>query len=231
MKLPAYSFNPRTLHNWIGAVLVLPLFIIGMSTFFMSHEKTIGQTVIGYTNQAAQIRALLKTADGRILLATKQGVYEKNIENTLIPIEALNSEIRVLEQLNDGRILAGGKYGLWLSEPNHSWVKRYDGEIRGVQINSKHWYLATTKQGVVVSLDEGLSWQTDLQIKQLVNSLNAKQPLILSDFMKDLHTGEALLGSEYEWVWADILAFVLVFLALTGIYMWWKSQRRKQALL
>ena len=221
------SFSARILHNWIGAVLVLPLFIIGMSTFFMSHEKAIGQYVIGYSNEPAELRTLLKTADGRTFVATKAGAYEANENNILTPIKELNSEIRVFKQLGDGRIFAAGKYGLWLSEADGSWVKYFDGDIHGVQIDIKHWYLTTKRQGVVMSSDQGLSWQTDPQIEVLLNSIDGKRPVMLGDFMEDLHTGEALMGKKYDWIWADVLAFVLVFLALTGIYMWWKSQKRK----
>jgi hypothetical protein len=227
MNFPSFSFNARLLHNWVGAVLVLPLFIIGMSTFFMSHEKAIGQYVIGYTNEAAELRTLLKTADGRTFLATKAGVYSAIDKDTLNPIKELSSEIRVLKQLADGRLLAAGKYGLWLGELDGSWVKYYDGDIYGVQIDTQHWYLATKRQGVVMSRDEGLSWQPDLQVEILLNSIDGKRPLKLGDFMEELHTGEALMGKKYDWIWADFLAFVLVFLALTGIYMWWKSQKRK----
>ncbi|MBL4879893.1 MAG: PepSY domain-containing protein [Oleispira sp.] len=231
IKLPTFpSFSARVLHNWFSIALVLPLFIVGMSTFFMSHEEALGQYVIGYSSEAAEIRDLLTTTDGRTFLATKEGAYQAT-ENTLIPIEALSSEIRMLEQLNDGRILAAGKYGLWISESEGAWVKRYSGDIHGVQIEAQLWYLITKRQGVVISRDQGLSWQKEPQVDQLLSSLEGKRPLMLGDFMKDLHTGEALLGKKYEWIWADILAFVLVLLSLTGVYMWWKSQKRKQALL
>lgn len=230
-KLPTFpSFNPRVLHNWFSIALVLPLFIVGMSTFFMSHEKALGQHVIAYTDEAAEIRDFLTTADGRTFLATKAGAYQA-AENVFIPIAALSSEIRVLEQLNDGRILAAGKHGLWLSEVDGLWQQRYSGDVYGVQIEAQLWHVVTKRQGVLMSRDQGLSWQKDPQIDQLLSSLQGKRPLMLGDFMKDLHTGEALLGRKYEWIWADILAFVLVLLSLTGVYMWWKSQKRKQALL
>ncbi len=196
----------------------------------MSHEDALGEYVIGYTNEAMEVRDLLKTSNGRTLFATKEGVYEAKNKNTLIPVEALSSEIRVLEQLNDGRIFAAGKYGLWLGEVNGLWVKRYSGDIHGVQIEKNRWYLTTKKQGVVFSADQGLSWQAEPQIDLLLCTLDGKRPLKLGNLMEDLHTGKALLGDEYEWIWSDILASVLVFLSLTGIYMWWKSQKRKQEL-
>ena len=222
-------FSARVLHNWVSVALVLPLFIVGMSTFFMAHEKTLGQYIIGYTTEAVDIKDLLKTHDGRTFLATKEGAYQA-INEVLTPIIELNSEIRVLELLDDGRLIAAGKYGVWLSENGDSWSKLHNGDIHGLQILPKHWYLVTKKQGVLLSSDQGQSWQQALKINQLISTMDEKRPLELGKLMKELHTGKALLGEKYEWIWADILAFVLVLLSLTGIYIWWKSQKRKQSL-
>ena len=127
-------------------------------------------------------------------------------------------------------MIAAGKYGVWLSENGDSWSKLHNGDIHGLQILPKHWYLVTKKQGVLLSSDQGQSWQQALKINQLISTMDEKRPLELGKLMKELHTGKALLGEKYEWIWADILAFVLVLLSLTGIYIWWKSQKRKQSL-
>ncbi len=224
-----HAFSTRVLHNWVSVALVLPLFIVGMSTFFMTHDKALGQTIIGYTSEAVEIKDLLKTSDGRTFLATKNGVYQA-IDNKLTAIKALSSEIRVLEQLDDGRLLAAGKYGLWLGEHNNNWKKLHNADIHGMQILAEHWYLVTKEQGLLFSYDQGQNWQQEQQIAKLLGTMESKRPLQLGKLMKDLHTGKALMGKKYEWIWADILALVLVILALTGIYMWWKSQKRKQAL-
>ena len=79
-----------------------------------------------------------------------------------------------------------------------------------------------------MSDDRGQTWQSDKSLTRLISDRSEKRPLQLGKFMHDLHTGKALMGHKYEWIWADILALVLVTLAFTGIYMWWKSQKRKQ---
>jgi hypothetical protein len=50
--------------------------------------------------------------------------------------------------------------------------------------------------------------------------------LPLARVIRDLHTGEALLGHDAEWIWNDIVGGTMTFLALTGVYLWWKGQRR-----
>jgi hypothetical protein len=214
MKNPV---SARGVHNWISVALVLPLFIIGMSTFFMTHEKSLGNFVIAYTDAPLELKDLLYTTDGRQFLATKNGVFQL-VNNKLEPIYALQGhEIRTLELLNDGHVLAAGKHGLWLGKTDGNWIKLYDADIHGMQIQSQTWYLITKEQGVLSSKDQGLSWKNDLNISQALATMNDKQPLQLAKFMHDLHTGKALLGNHYEWIWADLLALVLVLLSLTGI--------------
>lgn len=224
------TFSSRLLHNWVSVALVLPLFIVGMSTFFMSHEKSLGGFIIGYTSEPMELKDLLHTPDGGTFLATKNGLYQL-INNKLVPVEALqNDEIRVLELLDDGRLLAAGKYGLWLQDPDANWQKLHHADIHGIQILPERWYLITKEQGVLISIDRGLSWQSENNITQLLNAMDNKRPLQLGKLMNDLHTGKALMGHHYQWIWSDLLALVLVLLSLTGIYMWWKSQKRKQML-
>ena len=219
----------RLLHNWISVALVLPLFAVGMSTFFMTHEKALGQYVIGYTTEGVEIKDVLNTADGRLFLATKNGLYQATA-STFTPIQELRSEIRVLEVLDDGRLIAAGKQGLWLQDLTGTWNVLHQSDIHGLQILPELWYIVTKEQGVLTSLDEGMTWQQEFKIEQLLGTMENKRPLQLGKFMNDLHTGKALMGKQYKWIWADVLALALVLLALSGIYMWWRSQTRKQAL-
>ncbi len=223
------SFGSRVLHNWVSVALVLPLFIVGMSTFFMSHEKSLGSFVIAYTDAPLELKDLLYTPDGRQFLATKNGVFQL-LDNKIESVDALqNYEIRTLELLSDGRILAAGKHGLWLGSADGHWAKLYDADVHGMQIQSQSWYLITKEQGVLISKDQGMNWENESSIMLSLTTMTDKQPLQLGKFMHDLHTGKALMGKHYEWIWADLLALVLVILALTGIYMWWKTQKRKLA--
>jgi hypothetical protein len=41
----------------------------------------------------------------------------------------------------------------------------------------------------------------------------------------DLHTGKALLGKHAEWLWIDLVGGALLFLSLTGVYLWWRGRR------
>lgn len=224
------SFSSRVLHNWLGVALVLPLFIVGMSTFFMSHEKSLGSIVVAYTDTPLELKDLLYTPDGRQLLATKNGVFER-IDQKMKALEGLqNNEIRTLDLLSDGSVLAAGKLGLWKEETNGNWTKLYDADIHGIQIHSQNWYLVTKEQGVLSSKDQGLSWESESNIMQSLTTISEKRPLQLGKLMHDLHTGKFFMGKHYEWIWADSLALVLVILSLTGIYRWWKSQKRKQTI-
>lgn len=223
------SLSSRILHNWVSVVLVLPLFIVGMSTFFMTHENSIGNFVIGYTTEPPELKDILHTRDGRRFFASKNGIYQIKGDEITPVGEMQNFEIRVLEQLVDGRILAAGKNGLWLSMADGQWNKIYDADIHGVQILDQSWHLVTKQKGILISDDQGKTWKNDADLERALLSASDKKPVLLGKFMHDLHTGKALFGKHFEWIWADILALTLVFLSLTGVYMWWRAEKRKTA--
>jgi uncharacterized iron-regulated membrane protein len=50
--------------------------------------------------------------------------------------------------------------------------------------------------------------------------------MLLARVIRDIHTGEALLGHDTEWVWNDIVGGTMAFLAVTGLYLWWRGQRK-----
>ena len=222
-----FSFSSRAVHNWLSVALVLPLFMVGMSTFFMSHEKSLGNVVIAYTQDPLELKDILYTSDGRQLLASKSGVFQLNGDK-FEAIKALqNDDIRTLDLTQNGEVLAAGKHGLWVGSVKGQWRKLNDADIHGIQVRAQSWYLITKEQGVLVSTDQGLHWEKEQNINQALSAMDHKHPVLLGDFMEDLHSGKAIMGKQYEWIWADLLALVLVILSLTGIYMWWKSQKRK----
>ncbi len=193
----------------------------------MSHEKSLGDFVIAYSQDPMELKDLLYTPDGQQLLASKNGLFQLK-GNQFEAIEELqNNEIRTLELTQDGSVLAAGKHGLWLGDTKGQWRKLHDADIQGIQVQAQSWYLITKEQGVLVSEDQGVNWHSDATISSALSAMSHKKPVPLGKFMHDLHTGKAILGKQYEWIWADLLALVLVILSLTGVYMWWKSQKRK----
>lgn len=50
--------------------------------------------------------------------------------------------------------------------------------------------------------------------------------MTLARVIRDVHSGEALFGRDGKWLWNDIVGGAMTFLGLTGVYLWWRGQRR-----
>ncbi len=226
MKIPA--FNARSWHNWISIALVIPFFIIAVTSLFMAHEKNLGLKNISWGEQIPEIRSVVYGKQGLQMLASKDDAYEW-VNGQLQPIVALQGlEARFIEVLADSSLLIAGKGGLWQRLADQPWQQKYMGDIHGLQILSDgRWLIVDKDVGVMLSTDQGLHWQQNGKIAKLLKQLPAR-PYNLEKLVHDLHTGKAIFGKHLEWLWIDSLALVLGFLCLTGAFLWWKSQRNTQ---
>jgi len=140
-------------------------------------------------------------------------------------------EIRSLSA-NGSLLAAAGNRGAWLlydgvwqqihRRPAHQVQLAADGSI----------YLATLDNGLLTSRDRGATWAP---LPQLEAALRASPPMPPEgyDFNKlvmDLHTGKAVFGKRFEWLWIDSLGLVMLFLSLSGVYLWWQGQKRQASL-
>jgi hypothetical protein len=82
------------------------------------------------------------------------------------------------------------------------------------------------------STDTGRTWTAPEEIQVALGALpeaaNAArgQQITLAKLIRDLHTGEALLGHDADWLWSDIVGATMTFLACTGVYMARAAQGR-----
>lgn len=234
-------FNSRTWHAWISVVLALPILIVAVTAVFIAHHDALGikdipvnaQWLPGYGEAAMkaekmEVRSGLATTSGVQYVGTKTGLYR--IEGgRAVAVQALvGKEVRALLETPDG-LLAATKQGLW-RETREGWQKMASGEAWNLSTAPGSTLLAAFKNGLMKSQDGGASWQQD---EATMTALAArpmgmeKEAFTLNHLVMDLHTGKAFFGKEAEWIWIDLIGAVMAFLTLTGIYLWWRGERRK----
>jgi hypothetical protein len=237
------EISQRTLHLWAGVLLSLPILIVGLTAIFIAHEDALGlkQVVLekvylpGYgagEMHAAEPRGYLQAADGREWLATKAGLFERS-GAALVPVPALQRvEVRAVAQTSHG-LFAATKMGLW-QEQADGWRKLRDGDYWSIGARADGTLVATGKESMVLESDDaGASWRPAAQLNQALAALPAEQrrePMTLGKLIMDLHTGKALLGKHYEWLWIDLVGLACALLALTGMVLWRRGRRQKLAL-
>lgn len=239
-----FSLKARSWHTWASIILALPILIVGASAVFIAHKKALGTEDVrvaagwlpGYQTQEAktrlpEARAALTTGSGTTLVGLQEGLYRLDGDQ-LVAIEALaGMPVRGLAESTFGRV-AAAKNGIWL-EKDGQWEKVMKGDAWNASRRADGSIVVAMKdKGLLVSQD-GKKWQPDPLLTAALAALPvdmADKPLTLGKLIMDLHTGQAFFGKAGEWIWTDLIGIAMCLLAMTGVYMWWRAEKRKAAL-
>ena len=239
MKLNVTS---RSWHTWSSLILSLPILIVALSAIFIAHRKALGTDEVnvaanwlpGYQAANAKAgrnepRSKLVTAAGDTYVGTLNGLYRLSGGQLTAVEELAGTQIRGLAEAPWGRV-AAAKGGIWL-EQDGKWQRVQKGDAWSAASQPDGSVIVAIRdKGLLVSRD-GQRWQPEAQVAAAIAALPAEaEPLTLGRLIMDLHTGKALLGKDGEWIWIDLVGLTMSLLALTGVYMWWRGQRRKAAL-
>ena len=241
------QFNSRTWHNWISVIFAVPILIVAVTAVFIAHNKALDLKEIDVTRAVSwlpgygavemkamktEVRASLSTPDGRLWLGTRAGLYEV-ANGEARAVEALGgSEVRDLAAASFG-LVAAARNGVWVQGAD-GWNKVLKGDAWNVSLNPDGSVAVTLKdKGVLMSRD-GRDWREDAAAGAALAAMPAEamvaKPITLHNLVMDLHTGKAFFGKEWEWIWIDLIGLVMIFLGSTGVYMWWRGERRKRAM-
>lgn len=234
------KINWRAWHAWLSVILSLPLFIVGVTALFFAHGKTLGLNKMdidalwlpGYAMAVSKgepvvVKAAL-AADGVWYVGGKTGLFILRAGRAEA-VEALRgADVRSIAGAAD-KLVVGAKTGVWLGGGN-DWRRIHDTEVfTAGTLPDGAIFAAPATGGLVVSRDGGRTWLNDAAAIDALTLLPAarEETLTMNRLIMDLHTGKAFLGKHWEWLWIDILGGIMIFLSLTGVYLWWMGQRRK----
>ncbi len=245
MKL---NFNPRTWHNWVGVILSLPILVVSVTAVFIAHNHALELREVDVTRfvwwlpaygeaqtqaMKTEIRASLSTADGQRWLGSKDGLYQVT-DGRARQVDALGgTEVRDIVAAPFGLVVATSK-GLWLKDAK-GWTKVRKGDAWSVNLNPDGQVAAGLKGEGVLTSRNGRDWILDTTAGAALAAVPREtlvpKPITLHNLVMDLHTGKAFFGKEWEWIWIDLVGLVMAFLGGSGVWMWWRGEQRKKALL
>lgn len=241
MKL---NLKARSWHTWASVILALPILIVGASAIFIAHKKSLNTDDItvnakwlpGYQTEehmarGIEARAALTTSRGVTYVGAQEGLYRLEGDK-LVAVEALAAmPVRGLAESGFG-LVAAAKNGVWV-EQRGEWTRVMKGDAWNAVGRADGSVVVSVKdKGLLVSAD-GQKWQADPLLSAALAALPgeaAEKPLTMGKLIMDLHTGQAFFGKKGEWIWIDLIGLAMCLLAMTGIYMWWRAERRKAAL-
>jgi len=219
----------RNWHTWASIVLGLPLLLVGLTTVFIAHERSLGtrDIVVPGTPAGGFVPEVRSSAmvGAEQWIGTSFGVFRLEGGRPTTIDGSPGDEIRSIAAAAGGVLLAGKK-GLWHLEAGKA-AHVYKGDCWQVgAVQGSYAAACKDSSGLLVSAD-GKQWQ-DRAIDfpaQLPASAARGKPL--SKFILDIHTGKLFFGKEYEWIWIDLLGLACVGLGITGLTMWMRGRRRR----
>jgi hypothetical protein len=241
MKL---NLKARDWHNWVSVVLVVPMLLIGFTSIFLAHKKTLGLNELdltawvawlpGYRDgvrhaRAPEIRSTAVLPDGRTLVGTHNGLFVLASDGPRTVVELGGDQVRDIAVAPWGVVVAA-KGGVWL-EQQGAWARVLDGDAWNAVVNPDGSVTVALKDRDPMTSADGAGWtRTALaaELERVPADAIPRERVTLGKLMIDLHTGKALLGKDGEWIWIDLLGFVWVFLGFTGLWLWWRTQTKRR---
>lgn len=236
------SFDSRKWHIWVSLVLALPILIVSVTAIFIAHNQSLGLRDVtvaanwlpGYRTERAAMtavepRAVLRTTAGTDYAGANGGLY-RIVEGRLIMERVLAGvPVRALAEAPWGVVVAA-RNGIWV-EQGGNWRRVLKGDGWNAALRADGAVAVVLKDdGIMVSAD-GQRWVADMPVMAAVAAAamdaGAVEAITLNKLVMDLHTGKAFFGKAWEWIWIDLVGLAMTLLSLTGVYMWWRGERRK----
>ncbi len=250
MKTKFSSGSFRSWHLWISIALSIPILIVSVTAILIAHGKSLGlkeiQINAGWLPgmqsgklEKAEVRTLWSGSNNAFWVGTKHGFYRVEGES-VAQVEGLGkADVRGVHDTGNDLIVATTKGLFRVSTAEGKASSLAKGDFWSITSSPGRQgevvLLATAKNGKVLrSIDGGQHWEADRlamaaneRVGATVQTKADHGMVPLSKLVMDLHTGKAFFGKDYEWVWIDIVGLAMTLLTITGLVMWWRSQRRK----
>ncbi len=219
----------RKWHIWLGVAFAIPLLIVGMTTIFLAHDKALkldehlisSSYFPGYYGSkmvSNEIKSYFKDAEGVEYFGYKLGLHVKK-DGVSTPLAFFDKhEIRRIEKLGD-TLLVGTKKALFMEHKN-GFKEVLKKDIWDVSVREGMVSVTTNKEGLFQSSDLK-TWHSI----QTQTSQSELKSVSLKKLNLDLHTGKALFGDTWMWIWQDILALCILFFIISGVYLWYPKKR------
>lgn len=221
----------RNWHNWVSVALGIPLLLVGLTTFFIAHEKPLGTRDVtlpfgGAATAPIDIRGTALVG-GAHWLGTRYGVF-KIEDDKAVPVAGTpEDEIRALAVAGDA-VLMAGKRALWRHADGKA-TAVHRGDCWEVAVHGDG-FSATCKDIGVLSSADGIAWHPVVVAFPSMATIQGERGTPLSKVIMDMHTGKFFFGKDYEWIWIDLLGAACVLLGLTGLLMWMRGRRQRAAI-
>jgi hypothetical protein len=258
MKLQKISSN---WHTWIGAILSIPILIVGITAIFLSHKDSFSVKEIEdqkvekkYEKDIAQVEIKLKeikavaVTNNITWIGTKKGLFKVE-DGQKTRIFDFSDDGIIQLAINQNKLIVLSKKGLYFQTQKDDFEKKIEGDFASLTVIDNLNLVLVGKDGLYKSKNSGDNWEVENLIalyastesnSEIQKAKKVKTQKLEKDSYKEKKEFKKIvkdlhtgkfLGKKYMWVWGDIVGGACVLLVLTGLFMWYKKSRDKKKLI
>ncbi len=239
------NLKARDWHNWVAVILLVPMLIVGLSTLFLSHKKSLGLELVDMTRyvgwlpgyhagqphaRTPDVRSSLSGADGSLWIGTQHGLFRFDAGRAEAVDALAGVPVRGMAAAPWGMVVAT-KQGVWIGN-GAGWGRSLEGDAWDASLLGDGRVAVALKERGLLASRDGRQWDAIPGLSAALAGIPIgaaqQERITLGKLMIDLHTGKAFFGKQHEWIWTDLLGATWVFLAFTGLWLWWRGQVRRR---
>lgn len=238
---PRKPWTARRIHLWVATLFALPMTLMAVSGVLIS-IRTLSDIKVPMSWMSSEtvpdrlpITAYAETADRRRWIGNAQGLWVVSGGQSQA-VDAFSGQAIVGLAVARGQStpIVATSMALW-SGQDGPWQVHSRGRVRqiGNLADGRVFAVAGGRgemaNGRALSTEDGINWTPYGPAMQANKSLPAiAEPRVaLQQWMRELHSGAYFFGKgKGEIGWGNAMAWTLALLSLTGLWIWWRSQRR-----
>lgn len=242
MSIKKKPWTARRIHLWVAVIVAIPMTLMAVSGILIAMRSVstlqVPMSWLGAESvpDRLPITAYLEMPDGVTWIGNAQGLNKLSRGQTQRTPHFAGQEIVGLAALAGAHApVVATKMAVWV-ESGSVWKPVLRGRVRQLSSLPDGQVLAIAggrgemAAGRPMVTQDGVDWHIYGRAMQANKSLPAlEHPTVaLHQFMRELHSGAYFIGKgPGEMIWSNLFGWVLVLLALTGLWMWWKVQQQK----
>lgn len=240
-KVKHKPWTARRIHLWIAVILALPMLLVAASGVLIAMRSVsdikIPMAWLGAESLPDRLPAnAFLEHQGISWIGNMQGLFR--LQNGVAEAVAHFSgqEVTGLAALGERSTpLVASRMAIW-REHQGKWIPAQRGRVRQLSSLPDGRVLAIIggrgemADGRPWVTSDGVEWESYLPAVEANRALPVLEnpEVALHQWMRELHSGAFFFGKgPGEMVWSNILGWVLVVLTLTGLWIWWKTERAK----
>lgn len=221
------------LHKFAGITAGLVLLILGVSGFFINHDKWSFLYSTTFTN----VPDVTKKADAKLfeahwadptnqahrIVGGKRGIFESH--------DGANSFAKMTDlqclaiKSDESGVYAATSDGIYKLIDSRWELFSLQGEYITAISLSKNKIIAVIEKHELVQVQKGSAKILSRSVVE-IDSTQLKEDIKLSRFIRDLHYGRGLFDGDLSLLINDYGAIVMSFLAISGYIIWWLIRKK-----